>query len=149
MNDGFHGAKVMLFIGPRILVLRRDHTPGIPWPGGLDLPGGGREGCETPVECVIRETREEVGIALRRQDLIHVHRRQSAAGTSHFFAAHLPKHTEHDISFGNEGIGWWLMTPQAYVAHPDAIPPFAEIVRSYLANTKEKTGAEPQQPTPV
>lgn len=41
MQD-FGGAKLILFIGKQIVVLRRDQKPDIPWPGRLDLPGGGR-----------------------------------------------------------------------------------------------------------
>jgi 8-oxo-dGTP diphosphatase len=59
MQD-FGGTKLILFIGDRIVVLRRDDKPDIPWPGRLDLPGGGRDGIETAEVCVLRETREEI-----------------------------------------------------------------------------------------
>ena len=62
MNMPFAGAKLALFIGARLAVIRRDDTPRIPWPDYLDLPGGGREGCETPLACALRETREELGL---------------------------------------------------------------------------------------
>ena len=42
----FSGAKLALFLGADLLVIRRDMRPDIPFPGHWDLPGGGREGEE-------------------------------------------------------------------------------------------------------
>ncbi|OSQ50952.1 DNA mismatch repair protein MutT [Marivita geojedonensis] len=127
MQD-FGGAKLILFIGERIVVLRRDHKPGIPWPGRLDLPGGGRERLESPEHCVLRETHEEIGLRLGAHDLIWRDRFHRGV----FFAAHLPIEAEQRIVFGSEGQGWSLMEPQLYATHPEAIPHFAEMVRRYL-----------------
>lgn len=55
-DDDFHGAKLALFIGADLVVIRRHDRPDIPWPGALDLTGCGREGQESPVDCVLRET---------------------------------------------------------------------------------------------
>jgi 8-oxo-dGTP diphosphatase len=127
MQD-FGGAKLILFIGKQIVVLRRDQKPDIPWPGRLDLPGGGREGLETPETCVLRETYEEIGLSLTVGDLVW--RQQFKRGV--FFAAHLPAGAEAGIVFGLEGQGWLLMDPPQYVGHPEAIPHFADLVQCYL-----------------
>lgn len=127
MQD-FGGAKLILFIGDRIVILRRDDRLDIPWPGQLDLPGGGRDGSETAEACVLRETLEEIGLALRAEDLVWC--AQFKRGV--FFAAHLPEHAETQIVFGDEGQGWMLMRAEAYAAHPEAIPHFADMVRRYL-----------------
>lgn len=124
----FGGAKLILFIGTRIVVLRRDDKPDIPWPGRLDLPGGGREGGETAETCVLRETFEEVGLTLAASDLIWRDRHNSGV----FFAAHLPTDAESEIVFGSEGQGWSLMDPAEYAQHPEAVPHFAMMVRRYL-----------------
>ena len=47
----FTGVKVVLFVEKSILVVLRDNKPDIPWPNMWELPGGGREGIETPLEC--------------------------------------------------------------------------------------------------
>ncbi len=127
MQD-FGGAKLILFIGDRLVVLRRDDKPDIPWPGRLDLPGGGRDGIETAEVCVLRETREETGLLLDRRDLVW--RTQHKRGV--FFAAHLPVLAEGRIVFGSEGQGWQLMSPQDFIAHPDSIPHFTQMVQTYL-----------------
>lgn len=129
----FRGTKLILFLGPRLVVLERDHTPGIPWPGYLDLPGGGRDGAETPQQTTLRETYEEIGLRLSPDDLIWSHQRAQ----SWFFAAQWPASAETDIRFGNEGLGWSLMDPHDFIAHPKAIPHFAEMVVLYLSQ-KEK-----------
>ncbi|MFA8387400.1 MAG: NUDIX domain-containing protein [Pelagibaca sp.] len=127
MQD-FGGAKLILFIGDRIVVLRRDNKPDIPWPGRLDLPGGGRDGSETAEACVLRETFEEVGLTLDTGDLVWCDRFKAGV----FFAAHLPEDAEARIVFGSEGQGWELMDPAEYSRHPEAIPHFADMVQRYL-----------------
>lgn len=127
MQD-FGGAKLILFIGDRIVVLRRDEKPDIPWPGRLDLPGGGRDGEESAVECVLRETFEEVGLSLTPGDLVWQHQFERGV----FFAAHLPTEAQAQIVFGSEGQGWLLVDPADYVRDREAILDFAAMVQRYL-----------------
>jgi 8-oxo-dGTP diphosphatase len=127
----FNGAKVLLFIGAALVVLRRDDKPGIPWPNALDLPGGARDPGETPEMCVLREVSEEIGLSISPGLL----RWKQRLRRDWIFAAHLPAGTERQIVFGDEGQGWCLMPPQDYATHPEAIPHFASMVRRYL---KEK-----------
>jgi 8-oxo-dGTP diphosphatase len=131
----FSGAKLALFLGDDLLVIRRDDRSDIPWPDHWDLPGGGREGGETPKACALRETREEVGLAVRIEDIVWSTSYQRPHGTVWFFAAHLPARASQLIRFGSEGQGWRLMPPAEYCDHPKAVPHFAGQVRQYLAQT--------------
>ena len=63
----FAGAKLAALVDGHILTYRRDNKPGIPWPGLIDLPGGGREGDESPALCALRELHEEFGLHLPEQ----------------------------------------------------------------------------------
>ena len=128
----FTGAKTAIFLGPQLLVIERDNIPDIPWPGHWDLPGGGREGDESPVDCALRETMEEVGLCLGADDLIWSQSYPRPHGFVWFFVAHLAASRAEDIRFGNEGQGWTLMTPDAYLEHPRNIPHFADQLRMYL-----------------
>ena len=110
----FGGAKLILFIGPRIVVITRDDIPTIPWPGYLDFPGGARDGEESAEDCVLRETFEELGLRLHSDDLVWRHLRRKNV----YFAAHLPDGTDRDITFGNEGQGWKLMEPEVLMPPP-------------------------------
>lgn len=128
----FTGAKLALFLGPDLLVIQRDDKPDIPWPGYWDLPGGGREGAETPVACALRETREEVGLTLSPDQIAWQHSEDRPTGQAWYFAAHLPAARVREVRLGDEGQGWQLMTPGDYCRHPLAVPHFAEIVSLYL-----------------
>lgn len=71
MTDrAFGGAKIALLCDGRLLVYQRDDKPGIPWPRMWDLPGGGRENGETPLQCVLRETQEEFGVLLAERRVV-------------------------------------------------------------------------------
>lgn len=131
-RSSFSGAKVMVFLGDDLLILRRDHTPGIPWPGCLDFPGGGREGDESPEACAIREAWEETGLTLSEDDLILAHIRDEGGRVGWYFAAQLPADRARDVRFGGEGAGWQIMSPAAFLAAQDAIPHFRDILAGYL-----------------
>lgn len=128
----FAGAKLALFIGDALLTILRDDRPDIPWPGHWDLPGGGREGNETPEACAVREIHEEVGLTIRVPDLLAGEAVQRPHGIVWFFAAHLPDAAQADVRFGGEGQRWVLMTPPEYCRHPKRIPAFADYVERYL-----------------
>jgi 8-oxo-dGTP diphosphatase len=131
----FVGAKLVLLIGDRLLTLLRDDIPGIVYPGWWDMPGGGREGGESAEACVLRETREEFGLVLGEGDLAWraVFDSPTTGGEAVWFAARLPAAAAHDIVFGDEGQGWRLMDPAAWLEHPRAIPHFKSRVRAGLA----------------
>lgn len=132
-NDGrFAGAKLMLFLGDDLLVIRRDHTVGIPWPGYLDFPGGGRDGVETAVACALRETVEEVGLQVPPEALIWRQDLRRNGKRSWFFAAHQESGRASDVVFGDEGAGWDLIAPGEYLSRSDAIPHFQDMLRLYL-----------------
>ena len=130
----FMGAKLALFLGSDLLVILRDDIPDIPYPGHWDLPGGGREGVETPQQCALRETHEEVGLNVRPQQLVWARQYTRPHGKVWFFAAHLPAETTARIIFGSEGQEWRLMDPAAYIAHPLAVPHFARQLKIYMAH---------------
>ena len=119
----FDGAKTILLLGGRLAVIRRDDIEGIAYPGLLDLPGGGREGGESPETCALREMREELGLRLSRNE-ISWRRFYTIPIWAWFFAAALPAARAAEVRFGNEGQGWFLMPPEAFAASAEAVPHF-------------------------
>ncbi|MCP5038658.1 MAG: NUDIX domain-containing protein, partial [Rhodobacteraceae bacterium] len=126
------GAKLVLLIAGKLLTMLRDDTPDIPFPGHWDLPGGGREGPESPEDCILRELEEEFGLKLTQENLIW--KKQSASvqrpgGFSYYFGANLSQELAGDIVFGDEGQEWRLVTPDWFISHPMAVPHFPAMVR--------------------
>lgn len=131
----FEGAKLALFLGGRLVAILRDNVADLPYAGHWDLPGGGREGGETPLACVRRECFEELGLRIEPQDIVWARRFSSASSgeTVWFYVGHLPSSGANDIVFGDEGQGWQLMEVAEFLRHPKAIPAFQDRLRIYLA----------------
>jgi len=69
-RSAFTGAKIAILCNGKLLAYQRDQKPEIPFPGMWDLPGGGREHDEQPLECAIRETFEEFGFSVHPQSVV-------------------------------------------------------------------------------
>jgi len=129
----FGGAKLALFLGADLLVYLRDERPGLPWPGHWDLPGGGREAGETPLDCVLRETAEEFGLALPASALHWGRAHDAGLAATWFFVARQPEALAGRIVFGEEGQVWRLVPAEAFLGSRTAIPPLQHRLRAALA----------------
>jgi 8-oxo-dGTP diphosphatase len=135
MSDTFHGAKIALLCGDRLIAYRRDHTPGIPNPGLWDLPGGGREGDETPEACALREVEEEFDLRL---DPASIHWRRRYPSIDHpghqgwFLAAFITAADVDAVRFGLEGERWELMPIADFLVREDAVPALRDRLADYL-----------------
>ncbi len=124
MGD-FHGAKVALIRGGEVLTYLRDDHAGLPFPAHWDLPGGGREGLETPEDCVLRELEEEFGLQLPPGRLIWKRQFNWAHRPEHrvwFFGGLLDDAEIGAIRFGDEGQYWQMMPIAQFLAHDRAVP---------------------------
>ncbi len=130
----FNGAKLAILSDNHIVTILRDDTVQIPWPGHWDLPGGGREGDETPETCVLRELREELGLVLTFDDLTYGVESASAGGKVWFFVTEQWDFDSSRITFGHEGQGWKLAPIDWYLRHPKAIPLHVRNLLTYLEN---------------
>ena len=136
-DAGFVGAKAALFCGPRLLTYLRDDHPGLPWAGWWDLPGGGREGDESPEACLLREVAEEFGLTLspRRLTFRRILPSMTVAGRpSVFFAAEISAAEIATIRFGDEGQRWEMMPIPGFLSHPRAIPAMQQRVELAYQN---------------
>nr|WP_111297744.1 NUDIX hydrolase [Paracoccus saliphilus] len=109
-----------------MLTYLRDNRPGLPFASHWDLPGGGREGHETSIDCARRELTEEFGLHLPPTRLTgHVFPSHAAVGmVSWLFTGQLTAAEIAAIRFGNEGQEWQMMKVADYLAHQRAIPHF-------------------------
>nr|WP_277882933.1 NUDIX hydrolase [Paracoccus salsus] len=110
----------------------RDDLGHIPFPAYWDLPGGGREGGEAPVECALRELQEEFGLRLSADRLRGVcfpsHERPDMI--SWLFSGELRRDEIAAIRFGDEGQEWRMMALAEFMAHPRAVPHFKRWIAS-------------------
>ena len=121
----FVGAKAAFFCGGAVLTCLRDAHPGLSWANHWDLPGGGREGDETPEDCLLRELEEEFGLRLPPERLLW--RRvfpsiMDASRASVFFGGRLTEGEIAGIRFGDEGQGWEVMPVAEFLGHSQAVP---------------------------
>ena len=134
----FTGAKAALFCGASVLTYLRDEKPGLRWPGLWDLPGGGREGGESPQDCALRETSEEFGLTLDPATICHQRSYTATPGArpAWFLVAPITESHRALIRFGSEGARWDIPPIAAYLALPDAIPAHQSRLRDWLARPR-------------
>ena len=131
----FTGCKIALICDGRILTILRDDKPTIPWPNLWELPGGGREGDESPFECVAREVYEELKIQLSKDDIVWSWIYPSMLDenkNSVFLVGKLTQEQFDNITFGNEGQAYKLMPIEEFLKSKQAVPQLQGRLRDYL-----------------
>ncbi|PHX39771.1 hypothetical protein AO263_29345 [Pseudomonas sp. NZIPFR-PS5] len=135
VHPPFSGAKVAMLCNGTLLTYQRDDKPEIPWPNLWDLPGGGREGQETPEECAVRETMEEFGIVLDPATFTHkqVYPGQGVDGLdTWFFVAEVAEGLIDQVVFGDEGQRWQVMTVDAFLSMDNAVDRLQQRLRAFM-----------------
>ena len=123
----FTGVKAALLVEQSILVILRENT----W----ELPGGGREGQETPLECLQREVWEELGLTLTEESIIWskiypsmLDKDRSAV----YVVGRISQEQYREIRFGDEGQEFKLMPVEDFIKAEGVIPQLQERVRDYV-----------------
>ena len=131
----FTGSKIALICGDKLLTILRDDKENIPWPNMWELPGGGREGDESPFECVAREVYEELGIHLTEDCLLwsKVYPSMLYAGRqSVFMVGQLSQDQFDSITFGDEGQAYKLMNIEEFLGSDKVVHQLQERLKDYL-----------------
>lgn len=131
----FTGCKIALFCGDKLLTILRDDKSNIPYPNTWELPGGGREGDESPFECVAREVYEELGIHLIEECLLwsKVYPSMLFEGRqSVFMVGQLNQEQFDNIVFGDEGQSYKLKGIEEFLGSDKVVPQLQDRVRDYL-----------------
>ena len=130
----FTGSKIALICGDKVLTILRDDKDDIPCPNMWELPGGGREGDESPFECVAREVYEELGIHLNEDCLLWSKVYTSMLFTdkqSVFLVGQLTQNQFDSIVFGDEGQGYQLMNVEEFLSYSQVVPQLQERLKDY------------------
>lgn len=131
----FSGCKIALICDDRLLTILRDDKASIPYPNMWDLPGGGREGEETPFECVQREVFEELSLKLEEADIFWAKKYQGMLDpdkTSIFMVGTITQEEFASITFGDEGQAYQLMDVSQFLSDKKVIPQLQNRLRDYL-----------------
>lgn len=132
----FAGAKLAILIEGCVLTILRDDRPDIPFPNCWDLPGGGRERDETPVECVLRETHEEISLPIAQSAISWGSIHGDDDCRTWFFVTKGQEDWLSQIRLGDEGQRWSAMPVDLFLNHPRGIPHFQERLCIYLRDQK-------------
>ena len=131
----FSGCKIALLRDDKLLTILRDDKVSIPYPNMWELPGGGREGEETPFECVQREVFEELGLKLEEADILWVKDYQGMLDpdkTSIFMVGTITQEEFANIVFGDEGQAYQMMDVSQFLSDKKVIPQLQARLRDYL-----------------
>ena len=131
----FTGCKIALLLKDKLVVYLRDDKPGLAFSNIWDFPGGGREGEETPFECVSREVAEEFAIRLDPSQVIWQKEHPSMRdpnGRAYFFAARITLEQVTAIKFGDEGQRWELISIDDFLSRDDIVPHLKGRFQDYL-----------------
>ena len=131
----FQGCKIALICEGQIMTILRDDKPTIPWPNLWELPGGGREGNETPFECVAREVYDELNIQLSKDDIVWSRLYPSMLDEnkkSVFLVGKLTLEQFESIIFGDEGQAYKLMSIEEFLNSKQAVPQLQGRLRDYV-----------------
>ncbi|MFT4149872.1 MAG: NUDIX hydrolase [Paracoccaceae bacterium] len=134
----FSGAKIALLHGVHIVTILRDDRPDIPFPNHWDLPGGGREGDETPEACALREVEEELCLRLSPGDIIW---RREYTGSpparvrSWFLVARMTDAQLARIRLGDEGQCWQSVELARFLAMETAVPHMQHRLADFLSDS--------------
>ncbi|RSJ80966.1 NUDIX hydrolase [Streptococcus cristatus] len=131
----FSGCKIALICDDKLLTILRDNISSIPWPNMWELPGGGREGEETPFECVQREVFEELGLKLEEADILWVKKYQGMLNPdkiSIFMVGTISQEECASIAFGDEGQAYQMMDVSQFLVDEKVIPQLQDRLKDYL-----------------
>lgn len=135
----FTGCKIALICDGQILTILRDDKEDIPWPNMWELPGGGREGDESPFDCAAREVYEELNIQLSKDDIIWSRLYPSMLDEnkkSVFLVGKLTQEQFESIIFGDEGQSYKLVSIEEFLTSDRVVPQLQERVRDYVEKDK-------------
>jgi 8-oxo-dGTP diphosphatase len=130
----FHGVKVALLVGDKLIMHLRDNKPGLFNANMWDFPGGGRENDETPQACAIREVYEEFRIVLTPESFLYERTypaQKDATQIAYFMVAQVSEKDIQDIVL-TEGQQWQLFDQESFFEKDDVIEALKVRFRDYL-----------------
>ncbi|RBO85240.1 NUDIX hydrolase [Nocardia puris] len=102
------GTQIILLNDRReVLMYLRDDKTEIAYPNQWSLLGGMIEAGETPLETIVREIDEEIGVVLDPSEVDHVCTRDLHFGVEHTFHARVSFEIEDVVLTEGQGLRWF------------------------------------------
>ena len=130
----FHGVKIAIIVNNKLLVFLRDNKPSLFNANMWDLPGGGRENEESPLDCIVREVYEEFELELTRNDITWQKAfpaQKDPNQIAYFMVAEIESTRTQDLKL-HEGQKWTFMTIEEFLGRDDVIPALKERFQAFL-----------------
>ena len=104
-----------------VLLQLRDGKDWIPYPGMWAVPGGMLEPGESPLDCIVREVREELGVGLDPHEVTHLGSVARSYGVEHTFTARLDVPAEDIALTEGQRVEWFTseQVAQMHLAYED------------------------------
>jgi len=135
----FSGAKLAVIAAGQVLAFQRDNLLEIPYPGLWEVPGGGRDDEETPVETAIRETWEEAGLQIHPSMIVwqRIYRNQVEGELPTWFMVAKPGWLALPaVRLGSEGQDVRWMPIDTFLDLPNAVGFIQDRLREYLSEAE-------------
>jgi 8-oxo-dGTP diphosphatase len=133
--QAFNGVKAALIYDGKLVMYLRDNKPGLRFANLWDFPGGGREGEETPLECLVREVLEEFSITLNPSSILWQREypaMHDPAQRAWFFVVSITQKELDAILFGSEGQRWAMVPIEDFFVRDDVVPDLKGRLQDYL-----------------
>ncbi|MDJ0825003.1 MAG: NUDIX hydrolase [Rhodobacter sp.] len=141
----FLGSKLAILSGGQVLTMLRDDIPGLPYRGEWDLPGGGREGDELPIDCALRETWEETALRIELRWVVwrrlYPNPRRADGLPIWMFVAEVPPDELGTPQLGDEGQALEWMRVSEFLGHSGAIAHLQAHLQDYLRERSLREGS--------
>ena len=134
-SSEFTGVKAALIYKGELLVYLRDNKPGLRFAGLWDFFGGGREGNETPNECIKREVNEELCMNIRDEQIVFTKlfpAMYDPSENAYFVVIELEDQNIAEMEFGEEGQEYKFISIEAFMNDDSFIEFLRPRMQSYL-----------------
>lgn len=138
INADFTSARAAIYVNGKVIIIQRDDKTTIS-PLMFEFVGGKRDDQESAFQTLQREVKEEVSLDVAKEDIIFAKKYPNPRAPGKFFfffVIHSLKFKKEDIVFGDEGLGFSLVTPEEFLQMESGVSYQQDMFAEYLKNSK-------------
>jgi 8-oxo-dGTP diphosphatase len=135
LPDDLVGTKIAIINKDKVLAIKRDDKPDIPFPGFWDLPGGARDPGETAIQTIVREVKEELNYDVEESEITWHGIFPGVTDQTKralFVVVEASDEAFDHVKLGDEGTDWQLIPINEFVERDDVVPGMQDRLRAYI-----------------